>query len=377
MMYGEMSPQQLGALANGGDRLAAEVLMMLQPSAGVQPVELETTDVAPAPLGEFQENFDFGQGLPPSETGGLGTRIAEGVFGGAVDKVRDVATQGEQLRDLREGMTSGPGAGLDAITGDNLLPSARPGMDSGPAAGLEAITEENMLPPERDQGAPEDEDQAAPAENIDLNDPNTFDTTYDQMLTRLQRVMGTKDEDSREKAMANLAMIGLAIASGQSPNALTNIAQGALTGVKAIRAEQAAGEEQDKALRMAALTAALEQEQSTRSSEAQLARDELKFQRDIALEREKAMLGGGGGRDPRAIEDFVQNVYTESLKAALSVSPPLDMAEGEPPEAYAARKADAARQSMRQQFPGTYGGGGGAPLADDLTEDERRLLEGV
>jgi hypothetical protein len=40
--------------------------------------------------------------------------------------------------------------------------------------------------------------------------------------------------------MADLAMIGLAIAAGQSPDALTNIAQGALTGMKAIRAEGAA-----------------------------------------------------------------------------------------------------------------------------------------
>jgi hypothetical protein len=36
MMYGEMSTQELSALANGGDRLAAEVLMMLQPPAGEQ-----------------------------------------------------------------------------------------------------------------------------------------------------------------------------------------------------------------------------------------------------------------------------------------------------------------------------------------------------
>jgi hypothetical protein len=216
-----------------------------------------------------------------------------------------------------------------------------------------------------------DDNQDAPLENLDPNDPDTFDTTYDKMLTRLQSVMGTKDEDSRQKAMANLAMIGLAIAAGQSPDALTNIAQGALTGVKAIREDQAADKEQDKALRMAALNAALEMEQGTRSIEATAARDDLKFDRDVVL----AGLRGDSGRNPRAIEDFVQNVYTEALKAASGVARPDDMVEGETPEAYAARKANTARQYMGQQFPGTYGGG--VPAADDLTEDERQLLGGA
>jgi hypothetical protein len=348
MMYGEMSSQQLSALANGGDRLAAEVLMMLQPSAGVQPVELETTAVAPAPVGEFQEDFDFGQGLPPSETGGLGTRIAEGLFGGAVDEARDVAARGEELKELRK---------TPAETAEEEARRKLLREDDKAAPSAETAEEEarRKLLREDDKAAPSAD---TPAPKLDPNDPDTFDTTYDKMLTRLQSVMGTKDEDSRQKAMANLAMIGLAIASGQSPDALTNIAQGALTGVKAIREDQAADKEQDKALRMAALNAALEMEQGTRSAEATAARDELKFQRDIQLEQEKARLGGGSGRDPRAIEDFVQNVYTEALKAASSVAAPPDMIEGEAPEAYAARKADTARQYMGQQFPGTYGGGG-------------------
>jgi hypothetical protein len=151
-----------------------------------------------------------------------------------------------------------------------------------------------MPTPVADPETTPDDNQDAPLENLDPNDPDTFDTTYDKMLTRLQSVMGTKDEDSRQKAMANLAMIGLAIAAGQSPDALTNIAQGALTGVKAIREDQAAAKEQDKALRMAALTAALNMEQGTRTAEATAARDERKFQNDLELKREEARLGIGG-----------------------------------------------------------------------------------
>jgi uncharacterized NAD-dependent epimerase/dehydratase family protein len=52
------------------------------------------------------------------------------------------------------------------------------------------------------------------------------------------------------------------------------------------------------------------------------------------------------------------------------------MVEGDTPEAYAARKADTARQYMGQQFPGTYGGGGGA--ADPIqTRIQEALQSGM
>jgi len=74
----------------------------------------------------------------------------------------------------------------------------------------------------------------------EVNNPATYDTDFKEMMARLGGGSDEVDKDSRQKAMANLAMIGLAIASGQSPNALTNIAQGALAGMKAIRSEDAA-----------------------------------------------------------------------------------------------------------------------------------------
>jgi hypothetical protein len=62
-----------------------------------------------------------------------------------------------------------------------------------------------------------------------------------------------KDEDSRKKAMANLAMIGLAIAAGQSPDALTNIAQGALSGMQAMTAQEARERDLEREARLTAL----------------------------------------------------------------------------------------------------------------------------
>jgi hypothetical protein len=119
-----------------------------------------------------------------------------------------------------------------------------------------------------------------------------FDTTFDQMLSRLERVMGTKDENSRQKAMANLAMIGLAIAAGQSPDALTNIAQGALTGMQAIRKEEAAEEAAQREMRLTAL---------------QMASAEVDSRRKLANALQIAGLRSGG-RDPYTRERMRQQL---------------------------------------------------------------------
>jgi hypothetical protein len=85
--------------------------------------------------------------------------------------------------------------------------------------------------------------------------PFDFDASFEQALSRVGRVMGGegKDEDSRKKAMANLAMIGLAIAAGQSPDALTNIAQGALSGMQAMTAQEARERDLERESRLTAL----------------------------------------------------------------------------------------------------------------------------
>lgn len=205
---------------------------------------------------------------------------------------------------------------------------------------------------------------------LDPEQPETFETTYEQMLKRLEGVMGKKDVDTRKKAMANLAMIGLAIASGQSPNALTNIAQGALSGMQAIRAEEASREEQERAVRMAALKAALDAESSVAAGQARAAEGQLDRENRLAVAGLRS--SSAGNRNFRAIEDFVQNTYNTALAAAISVTPPDDLTPGESPEAYAARKAEAAREYMVTQFPQSYGVPAGG--IDDLTDEERRLL---
>jgi len=63
---------------------------------------------------------------------------------------------------------------------------------------------------------------------------------YKEKIELFKEIYGEDDEDrARDKAMS-LAMLGRAIASGQSPDALTNIAQGAMAGVQGMSEQEQA-----------------------------------------------------------------------------------------------------------------------------------------
>jgi hypothetical protein len=187
-----------------------------------------------------------------------------------------------------------------------------------------------------------------------------FDTTYAQMLDRVGRVMGEgAKKDDREKAMANLAMIGLAIAAGQSPDALTNIAQGALSGMQAIRAQEAREEDLVRESRLTALEMA------------ESAADRASRERIAGM---RAVGEGSIYADP-------QRTYATARDAALSnalAGDALDIMEGESPAAYADRVGREALQKWQATFGRAAGADvtvptvGAAPV--QLTDTERALL---
>ena len=107
-------------------------------------------------------------------------------------------------------------------------------------------------------------------------DPDDLESLAQRRIELYRRLFGEDEPTPRDKNM-QLAMIGLAIAAGQSPDALTNIAQGALTGLQAISAEEAARRERDRELRGAAVSGLL--------SEQADARKETLSQRNERLER--------------------------------------------------------------------------------------------
>jgi hypothetical protein len=184
-----------------------------------------------------------------------------------------------------------------AQLGTMFFPGARlPASEIIEAAGAPQTLPE---PPVADTPPVVDKTTPAPTLDVDLDDPDTYDTNFEEMMRRLGEATGKEDKSSRQKAMADLAMIGLAIAAGQSPDALTNIAQGALTGVKAIRAEDAATSAADRetrslAARMASEATNLDREIASRE---RIARMNLEGRGDpyakLLLEQTNALIGAG------------------------------------------------------------------------------------
>jgi hypothetical protein len=96
---------------------------------------------------------------------------------------------------------------------------------------------------------------------------------YEERLKLYQDIFGTEDKDEAQDRAMSLAMMGLAIAAGQSPDALTNITQGALAGLQGMGQRRSAQREEDRALKQSAFESVLQQ-----------------------MDRE-AELAAGGGRD--------------------------------------------------------------------------------
>ena len=123
---------------------------------------------------------------------------------------------------------------------------------------------------------------------------------YQEMF---KEFIGEGDEDANEEKWHNLAMIGFAIAAGQDPSALANIANGLLEGSKVMKGDRAARRKRKDSI----TTMAIEQVFSEKAAE-----------KDAQLRRELAAAKGGvGARDFRSPIDAFDNaltLYTEMLK---------------------------------------------------------------
>jgi hypothetical protein len=83
---------------------------------------------------------------------------------------------------------------------------------------------------------------------------------YKENLELYREVFGKNPEEERKIDGYNLAMMGFLIASGDSPNALQNIARGAAAGVERIQKTAEARKARDEKLKLAALQRAATQE---------------------------------------------------------------------------------------------------------------------
>ena len=229
---------------------------------------------------------------------------------------------------------------LSGLTGEQLLP---------PAAEVERVapvveTEQDVATgrSDRDQqgtGTGAAAAAAAAAGTGTGTGTGSLETTYEQMLSRLEGVMGKEaDEDKRKKAMANLAMIGLAIASGQSPDALTNIAQGALTGMQGVQAAEAAKKASERELRLEAMKMA--------ASEVELNK---RLQNALDVANVRGSTGGGTYTDER--------LFQQNMDAILRNPDMFDVFSGEVVDPMKVRNLAAELAGRGMSVGGTTGGG--------------------
>jgi hypothetical protein len=241
---------------------------------------------------------------------------------------------------------------LDQSVIDKMLDLAK--KDPNVPFGTETPAPDGDQTPTADGDTPTG-DQAPPKQT-----KRDLRSRYNEKLELFKEIYGTDDKDeARDRAMS-LAMIGLAIAAGQSPNALTNIAQGAMVGLQGMGAQREAERERERGLKTLALQTAIDQQQAETEAETEAAKTALEQANRLELEEFKARVGAmyggaGGSRDARNIIDFAQNTYNEALKAASAQTAPDFNPEEETPHQYAMRQSRAAAQGIGQMFPG-YGG---------------------
>jgi hypothetical protein len=129
-----------------------------------------------------------------------------------------------------------------------------------PAAASKAVLGKILA----DKAGPE---STEPPPSVDDMDIKTRVKTYENLF---KEMFDEKDEDKTKEMYLNLAMIGFAVASGTSSNALTNISQGLMQGVTKMNEDRATRTARSDKVKMLALSESLTDERDDKSFDQQL-----------------------------------------------------------------------------------------------------------
>jgi hypothetical protein len=129
-----------------------------------------------------------------------------------------------------------------------------------PAAASKAVLSKILA----DKAGPE---STEPPPSVDDMDIKTRVKTYENLF---KEMFDEKDEDKTKEMYLNLAMIGFAVASGTSSNALTNISQGLMQGVTKMNEDRATRTARNDKVKMLALSESLTDERDDKSFDQQL-----------------------------------------------------------------------------------------------------------
>ena len=206
--------------------------------------------------------------------------------------------------------------------------------NTNPAAANESLTEalrqkfmdrdSDIVPSTVDQltkeppkGAPDDDTPDAPKPDA----PKTRKQRMLESVDMVSELFGIREKDKAEDMYDLMATIGFAMASGESPNAMKNIADAFLVGAQMKRADKKEDKKLDQAIRTLAVKDVLEQESDERALAQLLAREERQDERTLALYAEKLRIkeqmeptSPAGRYLSSELGDAVLEIYAEVLK---------------------------------------------------------------
>jgi len=107
-------------------------------------------------------------------------------------------------------------------------------------------------------------------------------------------------------------MLGLAIASGQSPDFLTNVTQGTMAGLQGMSEQERARRERDRGLQTLALETAIGEQSAEAAAAARAAEAEYDRETRYEVERIKAQGGSGSTYTPERLRQLVTNNITSN-----------------------------------------------------------------
>lgn len=201
--------------------------------------------------------------------------------------------------------------------------------NTNPAAANESLTEalrqkfmdrdSDIVPSTVDQltkeppkGAPDDDTPDA---------PKTRKQRMLESVDMVSELFGIREKDKAEDMYDLMATIGFAMASGESPNAMKNIADAFLVGAQMKRADKKEDKKLDQAIRTLAVKDVLEQESDERALAQLLAKEERQDERTLALYAEKLRIkeqmeptSPAGRYLSSELGDAVLEIYAEVLK---------------------------------------------------------------
>jgi hypothetical protein len=179
-----------------------------------------------------------------------------------------------------------------------------------------------------------------PEEGDETADRDTLRDRAEARIELFRDLLGEDEPTARDRAM-QFAMIGLAVAAGQSPNALTNIANGLLAGTQSMTEQEAARRGRDRELRASAVNSVFE---------------ELAAQRNIESDRIEEMRTGW------------QNQYDLAVQAAEALG--ITAEDGDPTNRHAFA-VNAANLWMQSRYPDLFVTEGQEPIGDAPTNAVR------